>query len=290
MIASVRGVFGVFIGEPFELIKAQPHQLFISTASVALMGSFAGASGILDPTIAYLLAIGIEWAYFRGLASDSRAPTVWGSILNWSACGVVMLWGLLWVARFTGAMDERGEGLGAWLLAAAHVVPIAWLSLCSAQTHRAAMVVEARDRVAAAERLRLQAEADAAAERLRREQQAADDRQLRLLREQQQIDLERQYKERMLAEEIRARRRANSANSAPNSASGTATNSGANSAREQSREHLREQIVRTLTADPSANRTGLARDLGIGRTLLYELIKESADRGELAAAEPEQSK
>ena len=70
-----RGLFAVFLGEPLDLIKAQPHQLFISTASVALMGSFASSSKILDPTIGYLLAIGIEWAYFRGLASDSRAPT-----------------------------------------------------------------------------------------------------------------------------------------------------------------------------------------------------------------------
>lgn len=284
MIASVRSIFGVFIGEPFELIKAQPHQLFISTASVALMGSFAGASGILDPTIAYLLAIGIEWAYFRGLASDSRAPTVWGSILNWSACGVVMLWGLLWVARFTGAMDERGEGLSAWLLAAAHVVPIAWLSLCSAQTHRAAMVLDAQQRTAEAERARLQAEADAEAERVRRATEAEDARQLRLLREQQQLELERQYKERMLAEDVRARRRANGANSAPNSASGTQTNNPANTGREQSREQLRAQIVQALRADPNANRTGLARDLGIGRTLLYELIKDAHRRGELDSA------
>lgn len=137
METTQRGLFAVFLGEPIDLVKAQPHQLFISTASVALMGSFASSSGILDPAIGYLLAIGIEWAYFRGLASDSKAPTIWGAILNWSACIVVVLWGMLWVAELTHTITATAS----WWLAAAHVIPIAWLSLCSAQTHRAAMVV-----------------------------------------------------------------------------------------------------------------------------------------------------
>jgi hypothetical protein len=38
METTQRGLFAVFLGEPIDLVKAQPHQLFISTASVALMG------------------------------------------------------------------------------------------------------------------------------------------------------------------------------------------------------------------------------------------------------------
>lgn len=44
---------------------------------------------------------------------------------------------------------------------------------------------------------------------------------------------------------------------------------------------LCRQIVRTLREQPNANRAQLARDLGIGRTKLYALIKEAQEKGEL---------
>lgn len=276
--AEPRSFFAVFLGEPLELIKAQPHQLLISTASVALMGSFAGASGILDPMVGYLLAIGIEWAYFRGLASDSKAPTVWGSILNWSACGIVILWGMLWVGRFTGALVETEGG---WWLAAAHVIPIAWLSLCSAQTHRAAMVADVAQRRAAdeAERQR-QADADER-QRLADEAERAYQRDLQARRDALQLETEQRYRLMKIDEEQRAIRSANRSQQrsaqSTSSAAGTATNSAANTSREQ----LRAQIVNALREQPGANKTALARTLGIGRTLLYELIEEAKQAGEL---------
>lgn len=136
-----QGIFNALISEPLELALSQPHQILLSTGSVALMGSFAASSKIVDPLIGYLIAIGVEWAYLRGLASDSRAQTAWGSVLNWSAFGIVVLWGVLWCAQQFGVYAETS---GSWWLAAAHVVPVAWLSLCSAQCHRAAMGAEKR--------------------------------------------------------------------------------------------------------------------------------------------------
>jgi hypothetical protein len=144
--------FDAVVREPLALAKAQPHQILLSTGSIALMGQFAGSSGILDPLVGYCIAAGVEWAYLRGLASDSRSPTRWGGILNWSAFVIVVLWGVLWVGGFTGAIDVHAGGLWGWLLAAAHVVPIAWLSLCSAQTHRAAVAAEHRAAVAEQEK------------------------------------------------------------------------------------------------------------------------------------------
>lgn len=137
----------VVLLEPIDLIKAQPHQALISTASVALMGSFAASGKILDPFVAYVLAIGIEWAYLRGLASDAKATTAWGAWLNWSAFAIVVLWGSLWCLKAFGVIPEAPQGWLAGFLAIAHVVPIAWLSLCSAMTHRAsAQLAERRKR------------------------------------------------------------------------------------------------------------------------------------------------
>jgi hypothetical protein len=149
--AQTRSFFDVVVGEPLELAKSQPHQILLSTGSVALMGQFAGTSNIVHPFVGYCIAIGVEWAYLRGLASDSRAQTRWGGILNWSAFAIVVLWGVLWCAQQFGAFAETGGG---WWLAAAHVVPVAWLSLCSAQCHRAATGQERKDERAADEKRR----------------------------------------------------------------------------------------------------------------------------------------
>ncbi len=157
-----RSMFDALIGEPMELALSQPHQILLSTGSVALMGSFASTSGIVAPLVGYLIAIGVEWAYLRGLASDSRAQTAWGGILNWSAFGIVVLWGVLWCAQKFGVYIEKDGG---WMLAAAHVVPVAWLSLCSAQCHRAAMGEEKKHARA------IQAQRDSMALDLERKQQ-----------------------------------------------------------------------------------------------------------------------
>lgn len=135
------------VWEPVELVKAQPHQALISVASVALMAQFAASGGILHPAVGLVLAIGVEWAYLRGLASDAKAATVWGEWLNWSAFGIVVLWGGLWCLKAFGVIPERPVGALAYVMAAAHVVPIAWLSLCSAMTHRAsAQLAEQQER------------------------------------------------------------------------------------------------------------------------------------------------
>ncbi len=182
-----RSLFAVLIGEPLELAKSQPHQILLSTGSVALMGQFAGASRIVDPLVGYLIAIGVEWAYLRGLASDSRAQTRWGGILNWSAFGIVVLWGVLWCAQRFGAFDESAGG---WALASAHVVPVAWLSLCSAQCHRAATAAERLVAIQEDERRaeweRQEAENRAAWER----QQAEEDKKLARWEEAQRIKTE----------------------------------------------------------------------------------------------------
>ncbi len=202
------GFFAVFLGEPFELVKAQPHQALISTGSIALMGQFAGSSGIVDPMVGYCIAIGVEWAYFRGLASDAKAPTKWGTALNWSAFFIVVLWGMLWVAQKNGAIDERG---GSWWLAAAHVIPIAWLSLCSAMTHRAAMVAEARATVEATKR----AEEIAEAERLEQiefdRQQREEDEKLRRWAEAQRLKSELKQAERATDAAMQMRKTAQNA-------------------------------------------------------------------------------
>lgn len=189
-IAEKRSLYDVVIVEPLDLVKAQPHQILLSTGSVALMGQYAGSSGIVHPLVGYCIAVGVEWAYLRGLADDSKNQTAWGATLNWSAFVIVVLWGILWVAKVTGVVPEHPEGWLGWFLAASHIVPIAWLSLCSAMCHRAAMTAKAKaDADVAAEQLRIQREANEA-RRLFELEQAAEDAKLQRWQQAQRFKLE----------------------------------------------------------------------------------------------------
>jgi DNA-binding NtrC family response regulator len=95
-------------------------------------------------------------------------------------------------------------------------------------------------------------------------QQAEKDRELERWKEAQRLKLELRERSQLPAAGVRA---------LSDPASGTRASN--------DREHLREQVVRTLREQPGANKTQLARSLGIGRTLLYGLIDEARKRGEL---------
>lgn len=196
-LVQERRLIDVVLGEPLQLAKDQPHQVLLSTGSVVIMAQFAAHGGIVHWTVGYAIAIGVEWAYLRGLAYDGQAPTRWGAALNWSAFAIVVLWGVLWVSTIYGAIPERPGGVDAVLLAIAHIVPIAWLALCSAMCHR----------TAAAARATLERQ-DEEEQKDRQRREAAYQFELQQQRDLMQLDLERKYKEQRLEDERRAVRRA----------------------------------------------------------------------------------
>lgn len=187
------------IGDLIDLVLAQPHQILLSTGSVALMAQFAAHSGIVDPAVGYCIAGGVEWAYLRGLASNAKAPTHWATALNWSAFAIVVLWGVLWVGIQLGALKiENATGAAAWWLALAHVVPVAWLSLCAAMTHSASATQEAHTLVA-------QQTEETARQRELQRQQEEDAR--RVQSEQNALALEMQRQKAALALQDEEKRR-----------------------------------------------------------------------------------
>jgi hypothetical protein len=251
--------FGVIIGDIFDLIKSQPQQILLSSGSVTIV---AAEAALLVPYPANIaVAVGAEWAYLRGIASSGKGDKGWVTALNWGALALVVLYGMLWGGRKFGALAETLTPGAAWLLTAVHIIPLAFVSLAAAMVHRSAAVAEEGEH--------------------RRRAHEAEERERRLLAERDAIQLDAERKEHDLAlwvkaQEAKAALRANTANTPNNersTASGTATGS--------DREHLRAQVVRTLCEQPDANRTALAKSLGIGRTTLYDLIKEAKEKGEL---------
>lgn len=266
------------------------QQIAITQAGVYLVASFGKSHGILPEPAAWVLAIGMEGTYLKGLID---AGHVQGKAQRWAAALIVgtyltvICWGIAYILSLpaVGVIPERelGRGWGAFI-ALIHVLPISFTGLCSAMLHRAraAQDAAARARDAAAEReratlLQERLDAEAAEERAARRQIAIEAERKRA-----ELDVWAATAERkaQLRAHFANTVRDDAANTA-NTASGTATNSPANRAANSEDEQRRAQVVAALTDNPKANRSQLARDLGIGRTKLYELIRDAQDRGEL---------
>jgi len=239
------------IGDLGSLIIEQPHQALISTASIVLISAEAGLVIPWPANIA--LAVGAEWSFLRGASTARSVETRWATALNWTAATILLIYGGLWTLREFGAITASPVGVWAWVIALLHVVPLFALTLCAAQTHAALLRVQRQT----AQRQAVRAEA--------LEEETARKRAAILL------EIEQAEQRAMARHRVQAAR-ANTPNK-PFVASGTAANSG--------RDTLRAQVVRTLTENPKANRSQLARELGIGRTTVYELIKEAQAKGEI---------
>lgn len=206
-----RTFWQALVVEPLDLVKSQPWQVFISTTSVAIMAQFAGHSGLVNPIIGYLLAIGIEWAWLRGMAYDEQAPSRWGAWLSWVAVGIIIVWGILWsLIVYKVIPDPPGVEWGI-ALAIFHIVPIAILSLCSAMAHRAAHIA----------RHRQQSEAEATRLRFEQEQAAEDARLARWVKA-QGVKAEQEANILRTKAEISAARRASRVHATPASDAGNA--------------------------------------------------------------------
>lgn len=200
------------IQEPIALALAQPHQVLLSTGSIAIMAQFAAHGGIVEPAIGYLIAIGVEWAYLRGLAYNQKAASRWGTALIWVAFLIMLIWGVLWAAYVYGAYSLTPEGSAAWWLAIAHIAPIAAISFCSAMSHQVATRYEQRqaaEHAAWLQTLERQREHEQQALARHHEQQL---KQLEIERERRRLDDEQAYRLMKLGEEqraLRAQRRVN---------------------------------------------------------------------------------
>lgn len=253
--------------ELFDMLKQVPHLILIVQASVFFLGEFGKT--VLPVWIAYSLAIGVEWSYLRGIVVTRRS--LWSVALTFSAFGTSMLWGVLFVSIETEAMT-LGEPATAWWVAVAHVVPISWISLCSAMVHREVVQAEAAERAREAVEQR---------ERERRLQEERDRIELERIKQQAQLELWEQGQRVKNALDLeRKQARLSVSTKRVSEASGTQMNTFVNTVRkrvpEHIREQIREQIQREQNGAPRKARKAWADELGISRTQLYKELAELA--------------
>lgn len=201
MTTTTPVTFRAFVREPFDLALGQPHQMLISSASVAIVA--VEAASLVPWPFNIALAIGAEWAYLRGLISGAGIKTPWAARLNASAVLLVVLYGILAGFRGFHLIPETPSPLIAVLLTFIHIGAISAVTLCSAMLHRAGEDAKADAlHIATAK----------AAERALEEQRYQDD--LKKMRDAQQLELERKQHELLLwqqAEETKARLKMQSA-------------------------------------------------------------------------------
>lgn len=130
------------IAAPLRAAITHGNQALITFASAYMNARFAQSHGLLPAEIAWLLAVGYEWTYLRGLASGSAHSTRWSSALNWVAFSTAVIGGLLYALGIYHVIPDQPTGWTAAFLSLAHVLPMALLSLCSASVHRAKTLAE----------------------------------------------------------------------------------------------------------------------------------------------------
>jgi len=213
------------------------------------------------------MALGAEWAYLRGIASAGRARTHWVDVLNWSALALVVLYGMLWGARKFGAISATPDEMGAWVLTAIHIIPVAVLSLSAAMVHRTAVEIE---QIEETERER-----------------AAEQRRLELEQRRQEMELEHEAEKRKLELWTQVQRTKvelktiQLSTQAVNTVDTINLNSASQTGVDVHKENLRRQIIDSIKDNPSVNKSELATSLGISRAYLYKLLNEAKAKGEL---------
>jgi hypothetical protein len=269
--APARTLYAAVIGDLLDLVKAQPHQVLISTASVAIVAS--EASFLVPEPFNVLMAIGAEWAYLRGLASSPKGSRGWVMALNWGALALVVLYGMLWGARkFGGIPAELGGGL-AWLLTAAHILPIAFLSLAAAMVHRSAVEAEeaeaaARASEARARQQRLEAEDDERQRDWRRRRDEIEATKLAELARVAAWEAAQEAKQRLRAT-------AQPPAQAPAQADPHSPHAAAQSpARQIARDELCALVRAAYEADPQFSRADMARRTGWSEAMIRKVLKE----------------
>lgn len=180
-----------FVREPFDLALGQPHQLLISSASVAIVAS--EAVSIVPYPYNIALAIGAEWAYLRGLISGAGVKTRWSAALNTSAFLLVVLYGALAGFRGFHLIPETPSPFIAVLLTVIHIGAISAVTLCSAMLHRAGEDAKAAER---------KIEETREKDRVNKEQAYQDE--LKRQRDAQRLEIERKEQELALYEKAEA--------------------------------------------------------------------------------------
>lgn len=297
MLPRRRSALALIVTDIAGLLAAQPPQVLMSAASIAIVAGEAGH--MVDAPFNVALAIGAEWAYLRGIASSPNGSKGWTRALNYGALGLVIAYGMLWGVRRFGA--DPAATLGALLLTALHILPVAFVSFAAAMVHRSAVEAEAAERAAheAEQRQRVaQVEAEERQRRehdeRRREEIATQARAAAEERERERLswELQQQAQDRELQRKIEAARVKVELSSRVKSEAVKSVDNGAETALQSVAPRLPKDVrldaLLTLIGQAgsvdSLDITATAQRFGVSRQTVYNDLEALRSTGRLPVA------
>src|SRR5690349_4771459 len=100
-----------------DTIKTYIGQVLITSAGVSMTASFASHADILPPVIAWLMAIGFEVQWLRGLAQAGQTRSRWVGAMVAAGFSSIVIFGVLACLIGYKLLPERPEPLVGLLLA-----------------------------------------------------------------------------------------------------------------------------------------------------------------------------
>ena len=258
-----------FLHEPAQLAKDQPHQVLISGVSVTLTAIFFASSGVVPLPLAVGGAIGVEYAYLKGLSDAAYTGSPWGRRLIWTAFAIIAIAGTYVLLKETYKVPWL-EAPAVWLatvLSLLHIIPLAFLGLCSAMLHTEAEGRRARliEEAEAEERRRAEERGTEERERERRRQAAQDAAEARKLEALAEIEAEKaKALARLEYRTLAAQRTAQAPAQSPHAAA----------QRQMSRDELYAAVRAAYAENPEFSRADLARRSGWSEAMVRKALRE----------------
>lgn len=252
-----------WLGQSLAFAAAWWHQIALSSGTIWMMTMYGQSHDILPFPVAVALALGFEGILIRGLADASVVRrSLWATALIWCTGLTAITWGCLYIIGLPSVgiipQDDLGPVWGV-ITAAAHVLPIAFTTICSALLHRAKRRERAEDEQAIIDQrtaidLDYQAklkEIELASARKRAEDENA------LWRAQQRALLQRNV----------------AAQHGESTVAALPAASGRGNATVQ-REALRNAVQQAWQQNPNFNQSAIAAEFGVHRSTINRIVKE----------------
>jgi hypothetical protein len=271
-----RTFLDAMIREPIQLAISQPHQVAISTISVSLMAIFFGSSGAVPALAAWAGAIGVEYAYLKGLSDAAYARSAWGGRLVWGAFAIIVIAGisvLLRDAYHVAWMLDPGPWL-AVLLAVLHILPLAFIGLCSANLHMEAEGQRVDADRAALERVEARQQEEEQYQASRRRRRAEVEDEIAAERQRRSLEIEAEKQKALAKLEYRTAR-AQEAAQRPHEAPAPEPHAAAQSpVRAIGKDELIARVRAAHGHSPQFSRAELARETGWSEAMIRKVLKE----------------
>lgn len=277
-----RTIWHAFVLDPLHLATSQPHQILISAIPVTLSAFFFGSSTLIPYPIALAAAIGVEYAYLKGIGEAAQTGSVWGRRLVYGTFAFTIFTGFFSLAGSSYHIEAilHPAPFLAGLMALTEILILAWIGMCSSILHTETdrhVIEVAAEREATRQRTIAEVEAQERQRQSQREQMRLEDEAARLamLRDQEQ----ERHKLALWNEAQHTKVALRMSTQSVNDASTLTAAQPRQPASGRDKTTSVNALVLLIRDNPSLTKTVMAQRLGVSRGTLYNIHKDAVTAG-----------